>query len=89
MKGHAKDYHIQCGITTEEDKQGNDGADGLATAGAQLHPVDEDVLLRAACRQRGIGVVRRMMPAVLEQRWKDEPAALVVQQSLQCEADPG
>jgi len=36
-KGHATDWHIQQGITSVEDKEGNDQADRVADMGVKVH----------------------------------------------------
>ena len=68
VKGHAKQIDIDRGRTTEEDKKGNDGADALAVAGAQLHPVPTEVLEAAKNRKQWAICVQQMMLAVLKAR---------------------
>ena len=68
MKGHAKQIDIDRGRSTEEDKQGNDGADALAVAGAKQHEVPSEVLEAAKKRKLWAGIVQQMMLAVLKAR---------------------
>ena len=42
--GHARCIDIERGRTTEEDKEGNDGADSLAVSGASLHRVPAELV---------------------------------------------
>ena len=68
VKGHAKQIDIDRGRTTKEDKKGNDGADALAVAGANMHCAAPEVV--EAARQRlGVAMsVQRMMLAILHAR---------------------
>ena len=50
VKGHAKQRHIEEGVTTLQHKLGNDAADALATAGAALHAAPE--VIAAGARQK-------------------------------------
>ena len=72
VKGHAKRIDILRGRTTEEDKRGNDGADGLAVDGANLHPVSPEVLDSARHRKTCAVQVQRMMVTVLQARFQAE-----------------
>ena len=76
VKGHAKQLDIDRGRTTEEDKQGNDGADALAVAGAKLHEVPSEVLEAAKSRKLSAVVVQQMMLAVLKARLLAESTSL-------------
>ena len=68
VKGHAKQIDIDRGRTTQEDKWGNDGADKLAVAGAQMHPVPSEVLESALQRRDWAICVQQMMVSVLKTR---------------------
>ena len=46
VKCHATPEHIKCGVTTQENKEGNDEADKIADIGAELH--GKDVISLAA-----------------------------------------
>ena len=72
VKGHAKRIDILRGITTEEDKRGNDGADALAVDGAKMHSVSPEVLEAALQRKVCAPQVQRMMVAVLQARLEAE-----------------
>ena len=61
---------MQRGRTTEEDKNGNDGADGLAVARASLHQVSDEVLAAAECAI----IVHKMMVSILKSRLAAEDA---------------
>ena len=75
VKGHAKEADIQRGRTTREDKLGNDGADGLAVAGAASHGVPLDIV-NAAKRKRFMAInVHKFMLDVLMQRRAQEHEA--------------
>ena len=52
VKGHAKMIDVQRGRTSLADKNGNDGADALAVAGAELHAVDPDIVLMSSLRRK-------------------------------------
>eukprot|EP00973_Karenia_brevis_P073572 10222990-Karenia_brevis.AAC.1 len=47
VKGHAKALDVKAGTVTQEDKDGNDAADWLATRGADQHELDSDALFRS------------------------------------------
>ena len=64
VKGHAKQVDIDRGRTTEEDKEGNDGADALAVAGSKLHVVHSEVLEAARTRKQFAICVQQMTVAV-------------------------
>ena len=72
VKGHAKRIDIVRGVTTEEDKRGNDGADALAVDGAKMHSVSPEVLEGALQRKVCAPQVQRMMVAVLQARFEAE-----------------
>ena len=63
VKGHVG------GISAEADKQGNDGADALATSGAELHSVDTEVASAAARRVAMACAVHTYMVEVIRARW--------------------
>jgi len=72
VKGHAKQIDIDRGRTTREDKEGNDGADELAVAGATLHEIDSEVVDSAALRKLSAKRVQGMMVHVLKARLVEE-----------------
>jgi ribonuclease HI len=72
VKGHATKLDIDRGRSTEEDKEGNDGADGLAVAGAQLHAIPSEVLDAAKQRMHWAMNVQQMMVTVLRARFLAE-----------------
>ena len=77
------------GITTEEDKRGNDGADALAVAGAKMHSVPPEVLESALQRKVCAPQVQRMMVAVLQARFEAEscdPHDVVNDRGSDCES---
>ena len=68
VKGHAKQIDIDRGRTTKEDKEGNDGADALAVAGANMHCAAPEVV-EAGRERRDVAMsVQRMMLAILHAR---------------------
>ena len=85
VKGHAKQIDIDRGRTTDEDKKGNDGADELAVAGANMHRIDSEVVDMARQRKVVARSVQRMMVAVLQARALAESAS----QSEAGDADRG
>jgi len=72
VKGHAKQIDIDRGRTTREDKEGNDGADELAVAGAKLHAVDAEVVDSASLRKLSAKKVQGMMVHLLKTRLSEE-----------------
>ena len=72
VKGHAKQIDIDRGRTTREDKEGNDGADELAVAGAKLHAVDSEVVDSASLRKQSAKKVQGMMVHLLKTRLLEE-----------------
>ena len=72
VKGHATEHHILRGLSTREDKEGNDGADSLATRGAALHAAPEHLPRDAAWTLAAAKTVQRMMIAILVARWQAE-----------------
>ena len=68
MKGHAKQLDIDRGRITKEDKKGNDGADALAVAGANMHCAAPEVVEEAKQRMDVAISVQRMMLAILHAR---------------------
>ena len=93
VKGHANESHIERGITTWEDKVGNDAADALATSAAALHSIDNQVALEAAFRSEAASAAQQMMLRILEARFaaedENEHASVMLRHSLPSEADPG
>ena len=86
VKGHAKACHVERGITTLEDKEGNDAADALATNGATEHAAPDSLLLDAAWKQTAAKTAQRMMIEILTARWKCAPCIIECEPVL---ADPG
>ena len=74
VKGHAKQIDVLRGRTTDEDKNGNDGADGLAVAGASMHQVPDEVLKAADARKDCAKSVQKMMVSILKSRLAAEDA---------------
>ena len=72
VKGHAKQVDVQRGYTTQEDKDGNDGADSLAVAGANKHAVPSEVVEAARERKGWAKSVHSMMVSVLKARFAAE-----------------
>jgi len=72
VKGHAKQVDITRGRSTKEDKEGNDGADALAVAGAKLHAIPSEVLEAARQRIHWATSVQQMMVTVLKARFLAE-----------------
>ena len=68
MKDHAKQVDVDRGRTAHEDKVGNDVADELAVAGANMHRATTEVVEAARERMRDAMSVQRMMLAVLHAR---------------------
>ena len=52
VMGHEKMIDVRRGRTSLADKSGNDGADALAVAGAELHAVDSDIILMSISRKK-------------------------------------
>ena len=75
-----------------EDKLGNDGADGMATAAVDAHAAPEALLQRARQRKAWAQATDRMMLRILRER-REAEAALVreghVMASFPSEADHG
>ena len=67
MHVYAKQIDVDRGLTTWEDKHGNDGADKLAVAGAKSHEilseVLDDALERKSCAQEVQGMMIRIVKA--------------------------
>jgi len=72
VKGHAKKIDIDRGVTTWEDKLGNDGADQLAVAGAKSHEILCDVLDDALQRKSCAQAVQGMMICIVKARMLEE-----------------
>eukprot|EP00973_Karenia_brevis_P027613 3806226-Karenia_brevis.AAC.1 len=51
VKGHATAEDVRTGVITATDRFGNHGADRLAVAGAALHAVERDVIVKAQARR--------------------------------------
>ena len=71
--GHAKRLDVLRGRTTQEDKQGNDGADALAVSGAASHAVPADIIERATHRKYVAKNVHGMMLDIVRARQKRVP----------------
>ena len=54
------------------DKYGNDGADELAVAGAEQHPVDTDIVILSNSRKEQAKDVHRMFIATVKERQVQE-----------------
>ena len=74
VKGHATRLDIQRGRSSQLDKWGNDGADALAVAGADMHCVPSELVQDARSRKAQAKIVQGMMIAVLEARFRAERA---------------
>eukprot|EP00664_Eupelagonemidae_sp_cell27_P007787 gene7787-7865_t len=61
---HATAKHVAEGVTTEEDRAGNAGADDLATQGAEAHAVDSLVAEAVEKRVRTARHLQRMFVAI-------------------------
>ena len=72
MKGHAKQIDIDRGLTTLEDKYGNDGADELAVAGAKSHEILHAVLVNASLRKSSAKQVQGMMICIIKAHMVEE-----------------
>lgn len=68
VKGHAKMIDVQRGRTTLLDKDGNDGADALAVAGAAQHAIDTDIVSLSDLRKKRAKDVHRMFIAIVRER---------------------
>ena len=68
VKGHVKQIDVTRGRCTKEDKEGNDGADALARAGAQLHAIPAEVLEAAQQRRHWATSVQQMMVTIVHTR---------------------
>ena len=73
MLGHAKRLDVLRGRTTQEDKQGNDGADAFAVSGAASHAVPADIIERATHRKYVAKNVHGMMLDIVRARQKRVP----------------
>ena len=72
VKGHAKDAHVAEGFVTQEDKDGNDAADLLATAAADAHAAPEALVQHARRRKQVAAATHRMMLRILHARSGDK-----------------
>ena len=72
VKGHTTEMDVTRGRTTREDKDGNDGADKLAVAGAATHHVLPEVVAAAKARRLLAKRTHEMMVAILIERQKQE-----------------
>ena len=72
VMGHATRLDVLRGRTTQEDKEGNDGADTLAVAGAKEHVTPPEVVLAYKQRRDQAVQVQRMMVAILQARFEAE-----------------
>ncbi len=92
MKGHAKQIHIDRGITTTLDKCRNDAADALASAAAASHAAPH-LLLQAATRHKQHALALHWFAIdVLAQRRAAEErldGGIGLVASFPSEADPG
>ena len=60
------------------DKWGNDGADALAVRGASEHRAPENIVQSSMDRVIAARIVQRMMVAVLQARFRADPAHAIV-----------
>ena len=75
VKGHAKRIDVVQGRTTEEDMNGNNGADKWAVAGATMHLLPSEVVSAAKERQDTAVQVQQMMVLILRARFLVEGSA--------------
>ena len=68
VKGHAKWKDVMSGAVRAQDKYGNDAADRLACAGADVHATPAGVLRQARARTTLGVAVQAMMVNILEAR---------------------
>ena len=85
--GHAKERDIHMGRSTVEDKAGNDGADGLATAAAAHHAAPRELVLQAAVRKEMARATDKMMLQIIAARRDLEPQLVDVPSDV--DPDPG
>ena len=71
---HAKAEHVAQGLTTEQERAWNNGADGLAVDGALEHCLPLSVLARAARRRRVAWYLQSMMINIWAARMRAERA---------------
>ena len=77
VKAHASHQDVAAGRVTAEDKLGNDGADGLAVAGAAMHAISasyRQMFLQQALFVQG---VQRMMVDILDERARPQQGPAV------------
>ena len=72
MKGHAQQIDVVRGRTTSEDMNGNNGADMLAAAGANMHQLPAEVVSAAQERKEVAVQVQQMMVSILKARFLAE-----------------
>ena len=72
VMGHPKMIDVQRGRTRLIDKNGNDGADALAVAGAELHAVDADIVLTINLRKEYAKNVHIMFIEIVQARQVQE-----------------
>ena len=65
VKGHSKQKDVDLGHVRPEDKQGNDAADALATAGAKIHAPSAGEVREARLRTHLLRTVQSMMVEIL------------------------
>ena len=72
VKGHAKDSDVRAGSVQPIDKWGNDGADQLAVAGAEMHAPPRDLV--NICERRAVAAkaTHSMMLRILKARRRTE-----------------
>ncbi len=75
VKGHAKRIDVLQGRATEDDMNGNNGADKLAVAGAKMHHLSLEVVSAAKERQEIAVQVQQMMVSILKARFLAEETA--------------
>ena len=72
VKGHARIIDVQRSRTTLLDKEGNDGADELAVAGAALHAVNQDIVTMGSARKDLAKIVHDMFITIVKARQVQE-----------------
>jgi ribonuclease HI len=72
VKGHARERDVRRGLVTQEDKDGNDAADKLATTAADWHAAPEELVARAAARKQMTTATHKMMLSIIKARRKEE-----------------
>ena len=72
VKGHARDSDVRAGSVQPIDKRGNDCADQLAVAGAEMHAPSRDLVNKCERRATAAHAAHSMMLRILKARRKSE-----------------